>query len=137
MSDSPGKENHIPLEDFIEEAMEQNRKFIEYSIKKPRNFIQKWNRGDIIFKGKFSSGVTPKQDRPVIKDLKVRSGNKKRTHEEVEELDEDSGSQEQRKNPFLEITPQMKRKVRKCSFDDNNADMVLDFSSPTRNKRLI
>jgi len=34
---------------------------------KPKNFKQRWNKGDSIFKGKFSSGSTPKLDRPVLK----------------------------------------------------------------------
>ena len=53
----------------------------------------------------------------------------------MEELEQESVSQERRSNPFLEITPQMKRKVRKCSFQEDNEDLELDFSSPARNKK--
>ena len=31
----------------------------------------------------------------------------------------------------------MKRKVRKWSFQDNNGDLTLDFSSPVRKKKLV
>ena len=141
MSSSPDVNEKVPFSPFLED--EQNKEDaasktntfynIDTSIKKPQNLIQKWNRGDIIFKGKYSSGVTPKFERPV---LKIKSRGSKRKRSDVDEADMDSGSQERRSNPFLEITPQMKRKVRKCSFQDNNGDLNLDFSSPPRTKKL-
>lgn len=78
--------------------------------KKPDNFKQKWNKGDIIFKGKYSSGVTPKYIRPAL-NLKTRGNKRKRT--DLDEMDQELSSVEKDTNHFLSITPQMKRKVRK------------------------
>ena len=133
MFQSPEKSNNMPLDQFLED--EFNNLEMQDTRNLAPNLKQKWNKGDIIFKGKFSSGVTPKIDRPVIKGIKVKTKDNKRKHEEIEEEDE-YGSKEGRRNPFLEITPQMKRKVRKWSFE-NNGDMVLDFSSPTRERKLV
>lgn len=47
----------------------------------------------------------------------------------------DSNSPERRKNPFLQITPQMKRAVRKNSAQ-NLGSVSLEFSSPQRKGKL-
>lgn len=133
MRPSPEKMNNMPLDQFIESELNNQESFEARNL--APNFKQKWNKGDIIFKGKFSSGVTPKIERTVIKGIKIKTKDNKRKREEIEEENEYDSS-ERRKNPFLEITPQMKRKVRKWSFE-NNGDMVLDFSSPTREKKLV
>jgi len=112
MYQSPEKMNNLPLDQFLENEF-NNSSMLELRNNAP-NFKQKWNKGDIIFKGKFSSGVTPKIDRPVIKGIKIKTKDNKRKREEIEEDEEgECDSNERRKNPFLEITPQMKRKVRK------------------------
>lgn len=138
MFDSPDKENNLPLEDYIDDMLNKRGHNFEEKISPP-NLKQKWNKGDQMFKGKFKSGVTPKVDRPVYKPLKIKKkddGKGKPPKGKPESNIESSDSKEVSKNPFLEITPQMKRKVRKCSFE-NNENMVLDFSSPTRTKKLV
>jgi hypothetical protein len=59
----------------------------------PHNLIQKWNKGDIIFKGKYSSGITPKMERKVIKGIKIRNKFPKTKNGIIEEM-EDSDSKE-------------------------------------------
>lgn len=149
--------NEVTLENFLSRNSgfdkEPDYKSIRTPFKKrdskPQTFIQKWNKGDICFKGKFSSGVTPKLERQVIKSIKVKSHKKQKLFEE-NSLD-DSSSQKSpckpqnvededhlksRKNPFLQITPQMNRKIRKRSFEANENSMDLDFSSPARTKKV-
>ena len=148
MCQSPKDNNNYRLDEFLRDNLDLNpemKKKSEHSStknssgKQPQNFIQKWNKGDIIFKGKFSSGITPKLDRPVVKALKVKSNKKQKLFEEdsMEDIETDHVVMPTRNNPFLTITPQMNRKIRKCSFDDNNNNnMELDFSSPTRAKKI-
>ncbi len=102
--------------------------------KKPDNFKQKWNKGDIIFKGKYSSGVTPKYIRPAL-NLKTRGNKRKRT--DLDEMDQELSSVEKDTNHFLSITPQMKRKVRKWSFQADNEKEQLECLSPPRDKKVI
>lgn len=109
MYQSPEKMNNMPLDQFLESEL--NNQEMQETRNYAPNFKQKWNKGDIVFKGKFSSGVTPKIDRPVIKGIKIKTKDNKRKREEINE--EDDSDSNERRNPFLEITPQMKRKVRK------------------------
>ena len=100
MSSSSENIGKIPFAPFLEEEREGESwgkpkvsYYIDNIIKKPTNLIQKWNRGDIIFKGKYSSGVTPKFERPA---LKLKSSGNKRKRSDVEDVDLDSNSQERK-----------------------------------------
>lgn len=147
MQFSPERDNKKKVKAFVENPNVGNdNKFNETD--QPRNFLQEWHSKDSRFKTKYSSGTTPKFERKVIKGLKIKSKfykNKKidaaygKSTPNIKKFGGISTNfgndeQEKRKNPFLQITPQMNRKVRKCSFDNQN--MILDFSSPTKKKKL-
>ncbi|CAI2361851.1 unnamed protein product [Moneuplotes crassus] len=132
MSSSPEKGFKAPIDCLLDD-LSKNSKTIS-TDSKPENFKRKWNKGDIIFKGKYSSGVTPKYERPVLK-IKSRGNKRKRT--DLDEMDQELSSIEKEPNPFLNITPQMKRKVRKCSFQAGEQDSQLEYSSPPRDKKVI
>jgi hypothetical protein len=51
----------------------KNENDMETEYISPRNLIQKWNKGDIMFRGKYSSGVTPKNERKVVKGIKLKN----------------------------------------------------------------
>lgn len=148
---SPKNRNGMPLNSFLDNdafgsksKKRTNRSPDEKYEPQSQTIIEKWKRGNIMFKGKYSSGVTPKIERQIVKGLKIKS-NKKRKLFEDESMSEESGTPKnegedieeikQRRNPFLQITPQMNRKIRKCSFEANES-MELDFSSPPRNKKV-
>lgn len=82
---------------------------------------------------RFLSGMTPHVDKPISNEIKLNSKENKRKRNQMDESDQDSN--ERRKNPFLEITPQMKRAIRKWSFEKDTH--MLDFSSPTRNMQFV
>lgn len=146
MYSSPEREGKKHVKAFIENPNTGNDNTLQDTLQ-PRNFLQEWHSKDSRFKSKYSSGTTPKFERKVIKGLKIKSKFAKRKKADVSigkstpdirkfggiRNKQDSDSTERRKNPFLDITPQVKRNVRKCSFDNSN--MILDFSSPTRNKK--
>jgi hypothetical protein len=80
-------------------------------------FLRRWRKGDDVFDGKFSSGITPKFPRPVCKVLKPKP------HLPLnfqEDNDNHYGI-----NPFISITPQMTIKKRSISFH-NNFHMIND-----------
>ena len=83
---------------------------------------------------RFLSGFTPSLDKPILNEIKLSSKENKRKRIELDENDEGWG--EGSKNPFLEITPQMKRAVRKWSFD-KDANMKIEFSSPIINRQVL
>lgn len=74
-------------------------------------FLRRWRKGDDVFAGKFSSGVTPKIPRPVYRVDKPQP-------RILFNLHEDSDSQ-YGINPFISITPQMTYKKRSISFHNN------------------
>lgn len=134
MYSSPtNKENKVLFDQFLEAADNSCTNYTHETAPK-RTVIQRWKKGESCFRGKYSSGVTPKNEKKVVKHLNVKSRFGKKKRAEFEDLD-DEGSKENTKNPFLQITPQVKRKIRKCSFD-NGESMALDFSSPTRTKKI-
>lgn len=75
------------------------------------NWLKRWRSGDKIFKGHFSSGITPKITRPI----------KRVTIASPRPLFQDSDDEKEEThfgiNPFIEITPQCPVKSRAISFN--------------------
>ncbi|CAI2361439.1 unnamed protein product [Moneuplotes crassus] len=69
--------------------------------------------------------------------FKNKKRGNKRKRSDLDEIDQSISSAEKEDNPFLNITPQMKRKVRKCSFQAEEKDAQLEYASPPRDKKVI
>lgn len=101
----------------------------------PQNLWNRWKKGDQIFKGKFSAGVTPKITRPILKpkfETAKRNFSKFRLDFGTEK-DKNYGI-----NPFISITPQMTYKTRAVSFNHegplNDENMSLSPKSSVKPK---
>ena len=95
------------------------------------NLLKRWRKGDEIFKGKFSAGVTPK----LVRTLKqIEKPEPQILFNSQPEKDPGHYGA----NPFLSITPQVRYKARAMSFhrdsDTNDGNMCVSPKSSTRPK---
>lgn len=114
------------------------------------SWLKRWRKGDKIFKGKFSAGVTPKIQRP-LKRVWIES-----PHPLFSSDGQNSGDKLEKPksdakfgiNPFIEITPQWPLKSRAISFNHEDegpcdiynspkSSVTKQFGTPTPNKSFI
>jgi hypothetical protein len=95
------------------------------------SWLKRWRKGDDVFKGKYSAGITPKVPARPTRNLKApipklpfgaRKGSSRNelglTNDEISSIFGPNGTSNLPTNPYVSLTPQTAYPKRKISFND-------------------